>query len=100
MFRLLVCASLFIGACKGKDKDGGATGSAAAPKTEDPCKGQKLEGPIAWIADDYKNAIACAKQKQQPLVIDLWAPWCHTCLSMQTTVFLDKSFGDDNKKFV
>ena len=28
-----------------------------------------------------------------PIVLDLWAPWCHTCMSMQTTVFIDPSFA-------
>ncbi|CAN5521328.1 hypothetical protein BH11MYX1_BH11MYX1_23290 [soil metagenome] len=35
-----------------------------------------------------------------PLVLDLWAPWCHTCLSMQTTVFMDPSFAADRARFV
>jgi thiol-disulfide isomerase/thioredoxin len=65
-----------------------------------PCDKAKPEGPLAWIADDYPSALACAKARQVPIVIDLWAPWCHTCLSMQSTVFQDASFGKDRDHFV
>src|SRR5690349_5526116 len=65
-----------------------------------PCDKAKAEGPLAWIADDYPSALACARAKNVPIVIDLWAPWCHTCLSMQSTVFQDPSFAKDHDKFV
>jgi thioredoxin-like negative regulator of GroEL len=71
----------------------------AADKS-DPCAKAKPEGQMAWIQDDYPAALACAKQRKLPLVIDLWAPWCHTCLSMQTTVFTDPSFAAERDKFV
>ncbi len=74
-------------------------GSATRPP-EDPCARAKPEGPLAWIHDDYAAALACAKQKGVPLVLDLWAPWCHTCLSMQSTVLTDPSFAADAPKFV
>ncbi len=56
--------------------------------------------PLTWIHDDYAGALACARAKHLPVVLDLWAPWCHTCLSMQSTVFRDASFGADASKFV
>src|SRR5262249_57169441 len=65
-----------------------------------PCAKAEQRGPLAWIEDDYPMALACARQKKVPLVLDLWAPWCHTCLSMQTTVFTDASFSADATKFV
>ncbi len=94
---LLTCLACPLVACKG-----GATSGKEAPPAPaaDPCIKAKPEGPLAWIADDYGAALACAKQKKVPLVIDLWAPWCHTCLSMQSTVFQDPSFAKDKDKFV
>ncbi len=64
------------------------------------CAHAKVEGPIAWIEDDYPAAIACAKAKHLPIMLDLWAPWCHTCLSMRSTVFMDPSFKADASRFV
>lgn len=74
------------------------TAATVAPR--DPCVTAELEGAIAWIHDDYAVALNCAKAKNLPLVIDLWAPWCHTCLSMKTTVLSDPSFAAENSKFV
>lgn len=71
-----------------------------AKKIASPCDKAKQEGQLAVIADDYPAALACAKEKKLPLVIDEWAPWCHTCLSMQSTVFTDPSFEAENARFV
>ncbi|MBC7975026.1 MAG: thioredoxin family protein, partial [Myxococcales bacterium] len=74
---------------------------AKAP-TGDPCAKAHAEGGevMPWIADDLPSALACAKQRKVPVVLDLWAPWCHTCLSMQSTVFTDASFQPDVARFV
>ncbi len=90
--------------CHGHDAAPPANGSAAPAvvAAADPCRPlfAHAEGQLRWIADDYAGALACAQSKQLPLVVDLWAPWCHTCLSMQTTVFTDPSFATERDKFV
>lgn len=97
MLRFALLALVLI-ACKGKPKaEQEAPKQAAGP---DPCAKAEVKGPIAWIEDDYPAALACAKSKDVPLVLDLWAPWCHTCISMQTTVFMDASLKTDAPKFV
>jgi tetratricopeptide (TPR) repeat protein len=44
--------------------------------------------------DDYAGARAAAQAAGDLLVIDLWAPWCHTCLSMQQTVLADPAVAE------
>ena len=95
--RICLLGCLLGGACK---KDEPAEKPAAKTQTGDPCAKAVAEGPLKWFADDYASALACARQKKVPLVLDLWAPWCHTCLSMQTTVFTDPAFAADADKFV
>jgi thioredoxin-like negative regulator of GroEL len=105
MYRLLVLVPIVALACR-KDNaapptpEPGAVVVAKPAPADDPCAKAKAEGPLAWIEDDYPAAIACAKAKHVPLVLDLWAPWCHTCLSMKATVFTDPSFKPDATKFV
>lgn len=55
---------------------------------------------LPWIHDDYAAALADAKKRNLPVAIDMWAPWCHTCLSMQATVLADKSFAPLADRFV
>src|SRR5580698_7498870 len=99
MLRTVVLAGVVLAGCKGRHNESPppATGSAAPTAT---CPTGEREGSLAWIRDDYAGALACAKAKHVPLVLDLWAPWCHTCLSMQTTVLIDPSFAADADKFV
>lgn len=96
---LLVIPLLVAGAGCKKDADAPAPDKQPA-KVSAACGKAKQEGPLAWIEDDYDAAIACAKEKNVPVVLDLWAPWCHTCLSMKSTVFVDPSFKADADKFV
>jgi thioredoxin-like negative regulator of GroEL len=92
----LVFAALLLVGCKDKEP---APGTAKAPEAA-ACKAAKQEGPLAWIENDFQGALACAAQKKLPLVVDLWAPWCHTCLSMQSTVFRDKAMDAMASRFV
>jgi thiol-disulfide isomerase/thioredoxin len=98
MYRFLLVIPLVTAGCK---KDAAAPAPDKQPaKVSAACAKATQEGPLAWIEDDYDAAIACAKEKNLPVVLDLWAPWCHTCLSMKSTVFVDPSFQPDADKFV
>lgn len=98
---ILLGTVLALGAC-GKKSDALVErgGSASAIVTDPACAKAKKHGDLAWLEDDYPSALACAKATHVPLVVDLWAPWCHTCLSMKSTVFMDKALAPQADKFV
>lgn len=43
--------------------------------------------------DDVPAAMARASAENKAVFVDVWAPWCHTCLSMQAYVLGDPSLG-------
>jgi thioredoxin-like negative regulator of GroEL len=98
MRRLALLACVIGFACKGSEKS--EPPAAKEPAAASACAKAKQHGTLAWIEDDYASALACARERKVPLVLDLWAPWCHTCLSMQTTVFTDPAFAADKDQFV
>jgi len=55
---------------------------------------------LPWIDDDYARALSEAKRKKIPIFAELWAPWCHTCRSMQAFVFTDKALSRNAKQFI
>ncbi|MFL5309297.1 MAG: thioredoxin family protein [Myxococcales bacterium] len=44
---------------------------------------------IQFVEDDYPAALARARKEHKAILVDTWASWCHTCLSMQRFVFPD-----------
>lgn len=70
-----------------------ATSSATTPHAA--CASAKVQpgSALRWFEDDYPAALACARATGKPLVVDLWAKWCHTCLSMKATVFTDPTMA-------
>jgi thioredoxin-like negative regulator of GroEL len=79
----LLSTTLLVAACS----------SASAPSVNAPPNGappagappiMKATEPI-WSSDP-DAAFAQARAKKTLLLVDLWAPWCHTCLSMQAEV--------------
>lgn len=55
---------------------------------------------IAWFHDVPEAALARAHRERKPLVVDLWAGWCHTCLSMQEYVLTDAKLPGARERFV
>ena len=43
--------------------------------------------------DSFDAGLAQAKAEGKALLVDAWAPWCHTCLSMQNYVLNDPSLA-------
>ena len=92
-------AAAVVLAC-GCEKIGPGVGSGAPAAAA--CGGDRAEtkGALTWIEDDYPAARACAKQRGVPVVVDEWAPWCHTCKSMSQLVLTDPAFAPFADRFV
>jgi tetratricopeptide (TPR) repeat protein len=58
------------------------------------------EHPIVFVEDDYARALAEARARHVPIVVDTWATWCHSCLSMRSYVFPDPSLRRFGARFV
>jgi thioredoxin-like negative regulator of GroEL len=41
---------------------------------------------VHFMPDDFAGALARAKREGKVVFVDAWAPWCHTCLSMDNFV--------------
>jgi thiol-disulfide isomerase/thioredoxin len=93
MARSVVLACLVVFGCGRGDSGKSAQVAKTHPPSGPDCAKAVAKGPIKWIEDDFPAAVACAQVMNAPIILDLWAPWCHTCISMQTTVFLDPSFA-------
>ncbi len=66
---------------------------AAAPEAAAPRE-------LPWIEDDFDGALASARAQGKPLVVDAWALWCHTCLSMKSFVLTDPALAPLADRFV
>ena len=64
---------------------------ASAPPAASASKAAAEAAPIAFIEDDLAGATAKARAEGKALFVDTWAPWCHSCLSMQAYVLNDPS---------
>jgi thioredoxin-like negative regulator of GroEL len=48
---------------------------------------------IRWIDDDWQQAKKTAIEKNQLIAVDVWATWCHTCLSMKNYTLKEARFA-------
>jgi tetratricopeptide (TPR) repeat protein len=71
-----------------------AAASATAPAAKE------QTGGLPWFEDDPDGALAEAKRLKKPLLVDLWAPWCHTCLSMKSYILTAKNLAGESDRFV
>lgn len=73
-----------------------APSSSSAP-AEAP---RSAPGIATFVEDDYAKAEAQAKAEGKLLFVDVWAPWCHTCLAMRHGVLDAPALGAHGAGFV
>jgi tetratricopeptide (TPR) repeat protein len=78
--------------------------ASGSGRTADKPAAAPVEAPravkIPWISDDYAAALYRARAENKPIFIDMWAPWCHTCLSMKQEVMIDPSLAPFLDRFI
>jgi thioredoxin-like negative regulator of GroEL len=55
---------------------------------------------FVWIHDDPTAAFVRARAEQKLVFVDLWAAWCHTCLSMREFVLTPAKLPGAGARFV
>lgn len=55
---------------------------------------------LPFIEDDYPRALREARRTGRAIFVDVWAPWCHTCLSLKQYVLTDPSLAPHAARFV
>jgi tetratricopeptide (TPR) repeat protein len=77
--------------------------STAAPATPQPTVAGALpvrRNGLSWYEDAPDAAFAAARAAGKRVLVDLWAPWCHTCLSMQSLVMTAENLPEQADRFV
>lgn len=75
-----------------------ATAAHSAPARSAPSLSS--DSPLPWIVDDFPAALAQARREGRTLVVEAWAPWCHSCRSMRAYVYTDSSLRRHAGQFV
>ena len=58
------------------------------------------ERGITFIEDDYAAALKAARDRNVPLFVDAWAPWCHSCVFLREHVLTRAELQHNEKRFV
>jgi len=81
--------------------------AASAPLAPAPIAAKPAESPVPgaseklkFIEDDYAAARTQAKERGLPLFVDVWASWCHSCMSMKEVVLPDPALVGLKDAFV
>jgi thioredoxin-like negative regulator of GroEL len=82
-----------------------ASGTASGVASTAPSGAARAEptprtNALGWLADDPEAAFARARRENKLVVVDLWAPWCHTCSSMKEFVLTGAKLPGVASRFV
>jgi tetratricopeptide (TPR) repeat protein len=81
---------------------GEATAASASSTPQPTVEGAQpvQRNGLSWYEDAPDAAFAAARAAGKRVLVDLWAPWCHTCLSMQRLVMTAENLPDQADRFV
>lgn len=55
---------------------------------------------LVWHRESYEAALAEARAKKRPLLLDQWAAWCHACIHMNNNVLIGEHLAAYRDRFV
>jgi tetratricopeptide (TPR) repeat protein len=70
-----------------------AVGVAPPPAEVAPAPLPKRAPAFPFVEGDAASAVERARREGKAVLVDVWAPWCHTCLSMKSFVLPDPSLA-------
>ncbi len=97
-----LCLLASTTSCKSKEVEETSKGNPAETETpaveppsepSSPAIAKPDESKITWIENDWPGALERAKSAGKPIVIDMWADWCHTCLAMKKGTLRDRGLS-------
>jgi thiol-disulfide isomerase/thioredoxin len=92
-FALTVAVSLALAACQKQGDATAAAGAAPAPDAAPaPAAAAAPKAAFAHV-ENFDEGMVKAKAEGKAVLVDAWAPWCHTCLSMQNYVLTDPALA-------
>lgn len=96
MRHLALAALLPLLACAGPITQGAEAPGPRAQATPAPAP----SAPPRFVEDDLDAALAEAGRSAKLVLVDGWAPWCHTCLSMHHEVLSRPELGSFADRYV
>ena len=97
---VFVLSGLTLAACATSSREARTPSPLPAPVPAVAAVPGSSDAGIRWIKDDPETAFSRARREHKLVVVDLWALWCHTCLSMQTFVLTDSKLPGAGGRFV
>jgi thioredoxin-like negative regulator of GroEL len=77
------------------------TVGCATARTDPGAPGSSVRGAMPrFIENDYAGALREAQSRHLPLLVKVWAPWCHACRSLQANVLPHPSVAPFAARYV
>jgi thiol-disulfide isomerase/thioredoxin len=103
-FPRFACALVVLAACSAPPEPEALAPSPPTPSASParaptvaeapaPTPPRALTPALHFSHDDLDAALERARKSGKVVLVDAWAPWCHTCLSMQAYVLSDPSLA-------